>query len=91
MDYYSTFQREGILTPAPAWTNLEDIKLSRIRQSLMRGHREVKFTESESRLPVGARHWGGGNGAGFTGQVQFYKRKEFRWWMVVAAAQQCAC
>lgn len=36
MDYDSTFRREGILTPAPAGTNLEDIKLSQVSQSLIR-------------------------------------------------------
>lgn len=67
---FLALNRKEVLTPATAWTGLEDVILSEISQTpkdkyhlipLISGTREICIIETESGM-VGARGWGERNG-----------------------------
>ena len=79
LEYYAALKRKGILTPAPAWVEPEDVMLRDMSQTQKDTHcvvhsqevpRGVTATETESGW--GARGWGRGGSQCFMGtELQF--------------------
>ena len=93
LEYYTALKRKEILTPAPAWTDLEDVMLSDMSQTQKDTHCVVHSqevprgaTSTETESGWGARGWGRGGSQCFMGtELQFGEMESsgdgwWRWW-----------